>query len=165
MLRKLKFTHKIILMPIVGAVGVLLVFATVQYFSWRNEALIREDGEFNVIPRDGLRRRFHVLLDDSRIHLELDRDGFAAERLVQFPETLKSFRFHLENRTQDAHTTILKTSGLSPGSYVIELGSIRLEFVVREDRENTLELPIPSEALVSVAISRTGATSRPDNRD
>jgi len=129
-------------------------------------SLTREDGEFNVIPRDGLRRRLHVLLDDSRIHLEFDRDGFAAERPVWFQETLQSFRFHLENRTQDAHTTTLKISGFSPGPYAIDLdGSVRLEFVVRKDRENILELPIPSKALVSVAISRTGETSRPDNRD
>jgi methyl-accepting chemotaxis protein len=55
MLRKLKFTHKIILMPILGAVGVLLVFVTVQYFSWRNEALIK-NLEQSSVPRLELSR-------------------------------------------------------------------------------------------------------------
>jgi hypothetical protein len=129
-------------------------------------SLTRVDGDFDVIPKDGLRRRFHVLLGGRRIFLELDRDGFAAGRSVVFPETLDSFRFHLENRTQDAHTTTLKSDGLPPGTYAVSLdGSVHRMFEVGEDRENILELPVRSKASMSVVISRTGEASPPGNSD
>ena len=73
-MRKLKFNHKIILMPILGAIGVLLVFVTVQYFSWRNEALIR-NLEQRSVPRLELSRDLVETL--SRIQRGLqdaDRD-------------------------------------------------------------------------------------------
>ena len=36
----------------------------------------------SVIPRDGLRVRFHVVRDEQRLHMELDHDGFAKEQPV-----------------------------------------------------------------------------------
>jgi hypothetical protein len=33
----------------------------------------------SVLPRDGVRQRFHAVLGGQRLHLALDRDGFAAE--------------------------------------------------------------------------------------
>ena len=46
--------------------------------------------------------------------LELDRDGFAAETPIAFDKTLTRVAFTLENRTGDAHMTVLAIA--SPGA-------------------------------------------------
>jgi hypothetical protein len=46
--------------------------------------------------------------------LELDRDGFAAETPIAFDKTLTRVAFTLNNRTGDAHTTVLAIA--SPGA-------------------------------------------------
>ena len=40
------------------------------------------DGELRVVPRDGVRQRLHVATQNRRLHMELDRDGFAAESSI-----------------------------------------------------------------------------------
>jgi hypothetical protein len=78
-----------------------------------------------VVPRDGVRQRFAIVgqggiaaARDARataatttsagvFRLELDRDGFAAETPIAFDKTLTRVAFTLENRTADAHTTVL----------------------------------------------------------
>jgi hypothetical protein len=60
-----------------------------------------------VIPRDGLRKRFYAILPDNRITLELERDGFSAEKPVTVSKDFRQIAFELENRTGDTHTTRL----------------------------------------------------------
>jgi len=74
-----------------------------------------------VIPRDGLRKRFHAVLGGRRLHVELDRDGFARERPISVREDLGEIAFDLENRTSDAHETVLELSGSAPGTYEVFL--------------------------------------------
>jgi hypothetical protein len=70
-----------------------------------------------INPRDGLRRRFHALIQDpslpfrdslSRLKIELDRDGFDAKSDIVLDKSLKSVSFTIENRTGGAHTTSIK---------------------------------------------------------
>jgi hypothetical protein len=51
-----------------------------------------------VVPRDGLRVRFHVIRDGQRLHMELDHDGYAKERPIVVADDLSSVRFVVENR-------------------------------------------------------------------
>jgi hypothetical protein len=60
-----------------------------------------------VIPRDGLRKRFYAILPDDRIALELDRDGFAAEQPITVTNDFRRITFNLENRTNNLHSTNL----------------------------------------------------------
>ena len=76
---------------------------------------------FKVIPRDGLRRRLHILQGNNRLHILLDRDGFAAKKPVFFNTELTEIGFTLENRTGDKHTTRIALSGLAAGSYTIAI--------------------------------------------
>jgi hypothetical protein len=39
-----------------------------------------------VIPKDGLRRRFHALLNDQRVHMILDSDRYAASSPIELKE-------------------------------------------------------------------------------
>jgi hypothetical protein len=67
--------------------------------------------EAQVIPRDGLRQRLHVLHNGQRIHIALNRDGFATGVPVRIDDAVREVQFTLENRTRDAHTTVLELSG------------------------------------------------------
>ena len=67
-----------------------------------------------INPRDGLRRRLDVLIQDralpfsdslARLKLELERDGFDAKSDIIVDKALSSISFTLENRTGNAHTT------------------------------------------------------------
>lgn len=72
-----------------------------------------------INPRDGLRRRLDVVIQDralpfsdslARLKLELDRDGFDAKSDIIVDKALGSISFSLENRTATAHATGLRLS-------------------------------------------------------
>jgi len=83
--------------------------------------VLREIGtNLEIIPRDGLRRRFDVVLSEApqdirRVKLELDRDGFVDESKITLDKRATRIMFSVENRTKDAHTTVLKLA-LPPGA-------------------------------------------------
>jgi hypothetical protein len=68
---------------------------------------------FSVIPKDGLRQQLHVVRGERRLHLILDRDGFAADQPIRIDASLREIRFTLENRSGDTHTTTVQLSGLA----------------------------------------------------
>jgi hypothetical protein len=57
----------------------------------------REKNFTQVIPKDGLRARFHIVRGTQRVHIVLDRDGFAKDKPVSFDDALTTIRFTLEN--------------------------------------------------------------------
>ena len=72
----------------------------------------------SVIARDGLRKRFDVVLADprtpasraDRLKLELDRDGFAALEPIVMDKRAGRIAFTLENRSNNDHATELSIS-------------------------------------------------------
>ena len=84
--------------------------------------LTRAGTSVSVIPRDGLRVRFHVIRGQQRLHLTLDHDGFAREKPVVVADDLSSVEFTLENRTGGAHETELTIAGLPRGRYTVSVG-------------------------------------------
>ncbi|GBC78217.1 hypothetical protein HRbin08_01704 [bacterium HR08] len=99
-----------------GFGGALRAAATIltrdPLFEWfaYGGALAVSEGEFSILPRDGLRKRFHIVLPDFRMTIELDRDGFAAERPIVVAKDFGRIRLSVENRTSDAHVTQLRVS-------------------------------------------------------
>ena len=81
--------------------------------------LTRTAGAVSVIPRDGLRVRFHVVRDGQRLQMELDHDGFAKEQPVVVSDALDRVQFVVENRSGRAHETGLWISGLPAGEYSV----------------------------------------------
>jgi hypothetical protein len=73
------------------------------------------DSALAVVPRDGIRKRFDVVLPDpraphtqvQRLALQLERDGFARDLPINLDKRLEGLSFTLENRTGDSHTTEL----------------------------------------------------------
>jgi hypothetical protein len=56
-----------------------------------------------IVPRDGIRQRLHIITGDRRAHIELECDGFAKDRPVVVDGG--TFSFELEQRVPAAHTT------------------------------------------------------------
>jgi len=108
-----------------GYGGALRMAATVvtrdPVFGWfaYGGAMMEREGELAINPRDGLRRRFHVVIPDAalpfpedirRLKLELGRDGFAAGGMIVMDKSLDKIAFTVENRTADVHKTTLRLS-------------------------------------------------------
>jgi len=101
-----------------------------------------------VIPKDGLRARFHILRGGQRVHILLDRDGFAAGQRITFDEALREIAFTLENRSGDRHETRLHLAGLPPGAYRVLVGQREAATLTSRDGENQA---------VAVAVAPEGA--------
>lgn len=108
-----------------GYGGALRMAATVvtrdPVFGWfaYGGAMTERGGELAINPRDGLRRRFHVVIPDAalpfpedirRLKLELGRDGFAADGMILMDKALDKIVFTLETRAGDVHHTTLRLS-------------------------------------------------------
>jgi hypothetical protein len=108
-----------------GYGGALRMAATIvardPVFGWIAYGGAMKEGEktLEVDPRDGLRRRFQVIIPDPslpfpedirRLKIELGRDGFLAGGLIFMDKDLRRISFIVENRTADAHRTEVRLS-------------------------------------------------------
>ncbi|HEY9427119.1 MAG TPA: DUF5695 domain-containing protein [Gemmatimonadaceae bacterium] len=117
----------------------------------------RADGATEVTPKDGVRRRFHAVLDTGRLHMVLDRDRFASSAPIVLADDLSSVTFALESDTPTPHPTTIRLSGLPKGTYnILSAGNELLSTIAIEDsREAVLELPVHSGSTApSFSISR-----------
>ena len=78
----------------------------------------RTTAGLEVIPKDGLRKRFHALIG-GRLHLVSETDRFPAGRPIIVRETLSEIRFSLKSDNPAPHTAAVRLSGLPPGEYVV----------------------------------------------
>jgi hypothetical protein len=132
-----------------GYSGALRTAATIvaedPLFGWfAYGALLKiTEHEMFISPRDGLRKSLHVVRSDRRLHLLLERDGFAADSPVTVNKEMNRIRFDLENRTGDLHTTAFRLMGLPPGQYqmVINANPAAL-FTVEAGQWTSVELPV-----------------------
>jgi len=81
--------------------------------------LAEQANQLSINPRDGLRRRLHVVIPDMylpfgedirRLKLELERDGFAADGDITLDKALQKIAFTVENRTANTHKTGVRLS-------------------------------------------------------
>ena len=108
-----------------GYGGALRMAATIvtldPTFGWlAYGGALKDQGQALAInPRDGLRRRLDVVIQDralpfpdslARFKLELERDGFDRGSDIVIDKALDHMAFTLENRTGDTHATGLRLS-------------------------------------------------------
>jgi hypothetical protein len=108
-----------------GYGGALRMAATIvtrdPVFGWfaYGGAMTEREEELEINPRDGLRRRFDIIIPDvalpfpediRRLKVELGRDGFAADGLIVLDKTLGRISFTVENRTADMHRAVVRLS-------------------------------------------------------
>ena len=111
-------------------------------------------GGISVIPRDGLRVRFHVVRDAQRLHMELDHDGFAKEQPITVSDSLDRVQFIVENRTGPAHESVLSISGLPAGNYTMTVDGRAAGKISGGDAKTLLPIPV-SGATARVSIARS----------
>jgi hypothetical protein len=105
---------------------------------WRETAASLE-----VIPKDGVRRRFDAMLDSGRLSLILDNDHFAAARPIAVKSDLSAAGFTLESANPAAHTATLRLSASAPGQCVIRSATATIATVnLAPGREISVSLPM-----------------------
>lgn len=117
----------------------------------------REGDSLEVIPKDGVRRRFHAVLDSGRLHMVLERDRFAASAPIVLSSDLARVAFEVESDTVTEHTATLRLSGLAPGTYGIRDASHDLltTIAVADNSQILIALPVhPGNGASSFSISR-----------
>jgi len=114
--------------------------------------VVREKNLTEVIPRDGLRARFHIVRGKQRVHILLDRDGFAKDKAISFNDALSVVHFTLENRAEASHDVLLRIAGLPAGNYkVTAQNHLAQQLTVKNTDEQRLRIPIgASGAPVSI---------------
>jgi hypothetical protein len=119
-------------------------------------------GSIQVTPKDGLRARFHVLLDGTHMQMEFARDGFARDVPITFDRALGRFAFLVENRSPDqaGHHTLLHLRGLPAGIYSVRVeGSVLPSITSRRGEAHDVSLPLRS-ATARVTITRAEGTTQ-----
>lgn len=116
----------------------------------------------SINPRDGLRRRLDVVIQDralpfadslARLKLELERDGFDAKSDIVVDKALKTIVFTLENRTGGAHSTGLRLSLPVNSNYALTVDGKAVPLVAtgNPDYPWRAELPMsPAGAKVEI---------------
>jgi hypothetical protein len=116
--------------------------------------LVREKNLTRVVPKDGLRARFHILRGTQRVHMLLDRDAFAKDKPVWFDDELTVLRFNLENRAAAAHDALIRIAGLPAGTYKVTVQNRSVQKLnVRNGDEQQLRVPVAASG-ASVSIER-----------
>jgi hypothetical protein len=116
--------------------------------------LSREKNLTQVIPKDGLRTRFHIVRGAQRVHILLDRDGLAKDKPVSFDDALATIRLTLENRASAKHDTVVRIAGLPAGNYEAAANNHPVQkLAVRNGEEQQVRIPVDASN-VSVVITR-----------
>lgn len=112
-----------------------------------------------VTPQDGIGRKFYFISKRARLHLELDRDGFAENSPIEFDDGLREIQFTVENRDpqRGQHTTQLRVSGIS-ASYEVLLNNAVVATITPN---RSAEVPLSMSATpVHVMLRRYSPPSR-----
>ncbi len=114
--------------------------------------------EWRVTPKDGIRRRFHIVTSSARMHLLLKRDGFLAGAPVTVLKDLSTITFKIENRWKYYHETKMVISGLPAGKYRVSVDGIHLTVLdMQAGREGQAFLPVNGEhASREITIKKMG---------
>ena len=130
------------------------IFGLVAY----GASMRRSGAETEVIPEDGVRRRFHVIRGSQRLHLLLERDGFASGHPVRFDDALSKISFEIENRAPGAadHETGLTISGLPAGTYEVSVDGGSVHQISGGAAAETVELHAGPKATAAIVLRKTG---------
>lgn len=143
-----------------GYGGALRTAATVitcdPIFDWfAYGGVLKEDEDMlSVIPRDGLRQRLAVVLQNEQIpwpntvrfKIGLDRDGFAPEMPIILDKNLNHISFTMENRTKDDHLTELRLSVHPSAAYEILQDGKKIELTDTGSWDYPLMAPLQIKA-------------------
>jgi hypothetical protein len=104
----------------------------------------QQSGSTNqVVPLDGVRRRFHAMLDTGAVHLVLVNDHFAAGQAIAVNDDLSRVSFAVETANTASHQATLRFSASIAGTYTVsDTGGVIDTRVLAAGEEVTLSLPM-----------------------
>ncbi len=79
---------------------------------------MRSDG-MEIIPLDGVRQRFHAMLNGGNLHLVLDNDCFAAAQPIVLQPDLSQIGFQIESGNTAAHLVSVHLTVPTTGTYSV----------------------------------------------
>jgi len=96
-----------------------------------------------MIPKDGLRKRLVVLIDNRKLFLQLDAARFASGQPVGIQGDVSALSFTVEGDNPKQHFAELRIRGLAPGRFALngDKGTVE-EFSVQTGKESTIRLPM-----------------------
>jgi hypothetical protein len=105
----------------------------------------KHSGGIEVIPKDGLRRRFYARLKSGEADMVLSNDRFAGAQPIVLKEDLSELRFELESDNPGPHVAKLHFSG-PDGEYAVHNGANELGRVKLTGQEGvSIDLPMGTE--------------------
>jgi len=118
---------------------------------WRKTGAAME-----IIPKDGVRRRFHARLKTGDLSMVLDDGRFAPGQPILLSEDFSEIRFELE-RNGLSKTVTLSVQSLPQGQYVIRRGETQIShFTMTPLRQTSMALRVdPEPEPTSFSIFRT----------
>lgn len=90
--------------------------------------------------------------NNESIDIEIDRDGFAADKPVSINPVKKSFSLVLENRTGDAHTLSLNIKGFPAGTYMMKTGKKVAEKIILTVNTETIKVAMTDVPLTTLTF-------------
>jgi len=144
----------------VGYVGALRSHATILTYDplfgdyVYGGLLERKKDIIEVVSRDGLRTRFYVIRKDQRLHMILERDGYAKEQPIIISDDLHYIAFTMENRSRRTHDSGLLLAGLPEGNYSVRVDNRTIASIRGESAQQAIMLPVSDAASAQVSIMR-----------
>jgi hypothetical protein len=94
---------------------------------------------------DGVRKRFHALLNSGEAHLVVDTDRFVASGGVSLKQDFSTIRLTIETDNSGAHSARLHLTLSIPGTYTVtsDEGTIAT-LNVQAGQESVADLPMPA---------------------
>ncbi len=115
--------------------------------------LVKKNGTLNVVPKDGLRRRFFFRDGTNKIDIELNRDGFAKGTTVVLGAKGNLVKFDLENRTSDTHVVNITLAGLK-GSYTVTVNGIQQKKTFVADAPSVIPIMMKKSGFTKISMHK-----------
>ena len=113
-------------------------------------------GTNQIIPLDGVRRRFHAMFNTGNVHLVLDNDRFAATQPIVLQSDLSQVSFQIESENAAAHSVTLHFTASTAATYTVSgVHGVITTMNLQAGQEAIVNLPMDPGALPqSFTISR-----------
>ena len=106
-----------------------------------------------VIPKDGMRQRLYYRNGTQKMDVELNRDGFARDKMVSIDPQGKSLSFQIENRTADAHQVQINLKGLK-GVFELKLNGTKGQQIKLNPEGTVINISLTSALTTNVTLSK-----------
>jgi hypothetical protein len=100
-----------------------------------------------IVPLDGIRRRFHALLTNGTLHVILDADRFASNQPIVLNSDLSGITLQIESDNPGGHVVPLHLSASVAESYSIVANAVVVASgTLAAGQDTIIELPVQANA-------------------